>query len=417
MSEPAPTRPAAADPSRWGRRRLFGYAGAAGVGGALVGAGLARAGVPASAPASAPVPAPTVTRQRYSPHELHQAGIVTPTPAVTRLIAFTLTDLATEPLSRLLRLWSGDIQALMAGTPVPGDPTPGLAQAGVSLTITVGFGPRIFTLPGLAGKRPDGLVDIPAMRYDRLQERWTGGDLLVIVAADDATSVDYASRRLVRDAATFAVPAWVQDGSWRGVDADGVAVTGRNLFGQLDGTGNPSADLLAQTVWTADPPAWFAGGTMLVVRRIEMDLDFWDRTTIGRQEKVIGRRLDTGAPLTGTAATDALDLAATDAAGRPVIAADAHARRAHPDENEGRRILRRGLNYTVTEMVDSRAVTTSGLVFLALCGNIATQYVPIQSRLDANDALNDWTHAIGSAVFAVPGGFPKDDWLARPLFD
>lgn len=397
-----------------GRRRLFGYAGAAGAGalaGGLAGAAVARAGAPASGPVE------TVVRRDYSPHEVHQAGIVTPTPAVTRLLAFTLHDLAVEPLVKLLKLWSGDIQAAMAGTPVPGDPTPELARSGVSLSVTVGLGPRVFTLPGLLRRRPDGFVEIPAMRHDRLQDRWNGGDVLAIVAADDATTVDYVARRLTRDAATFARPAWVQEGSWRGTDAGGAPVTGRNLFGQLDGTGNPTGPDLDAAVWADDPLPWFAGGTCLVVRRIEMDLDFWDRTTRDRQEKVIGRRLDTGAPLTGTLETDALDLGATDAAGAPVIALDAHARRSHPLENNGRRILRRGLNYTLTEASGDGPATSAGLVFLAFCANIAQQFVPIQNRLDAGDALNDWTHAVGSAVFAIPGGFGKGDWIARGLFE
>jgi dye decolorizing peroxidase len=401
-------------PDAVGRRRLLGYAGAASAGalaGGLAGAGISRAATPP------PQPEEVVIRRDYSPHETHQAGIVTPTPAVTRLVAFTLTDLAVEPLEKLLRLWSGDIQALMAGRAIPGDPTPDLARSGVSLSITVGLGPRVFALPGLDRRRPDGFVEIPAMKHDRLQARWNGGDLLAIIAADDATTVDYAARRITADATTFARPAWVQDGSWRGTDSSGAPVTGRNLFGQLDGTGNPSGQLLDEAVWATDPLPWFAGGTALVVRRIEMDLDFWDRTTRDRQEKVIGRRLDSGAPLTGTNETDALDLAVTDAAGSPVIPADAHSRRSHPDENSGRRFLRRGLNYTHTELVDGAPVTTSGLVFLAFCANIAKQFVPIQNRLDDSDALNDWTHAIGSAVFAIPGGFAKDDWIARPLFE
>lgn len=398
-----------------GRRSLLGYAGVAGAGalaGGLAGAGISRAATPLPQP-----PVEAVIRRDYSPHETHQAGVVTPTPAVTRLVAFRLRRLSAEPLVKLLKLWSGDIQALMAGRPVPGDPTPDLARSGVSLTVTIGFGPRVFTLPGLARQRPDGFVEIPPMRHDRLQARWHGGDLLAIIAADDATTVDYAARRLVADAATFARPLWVQDGSWRGTDASGAPVTGRNLFGQLDGTGNPTGQLLDEAVWAADPLPWFTGGTTLVVRRIEMDLDFWDRTTRERQEKVIGRRLDSGAPLTGSLEADALDLAATDATGSPVIPADAHARRSHPDENSGRRFLRRGLNYTHTEVVDGVPVATSGLVFLAFCANIAKQFVPIQNRLDDGDALNDWTYAIGSAVFAIPGGFAKDDWIARALFE
>lgn len=397
-----------------GRRHLLGYAGAAGVGavaGGSIGVAVGRATAP-------PPPPEPVIRQVYSPHGLHQAGIITPAPAVTRLAAFTLLDpRALEALPKLLRLWSGDIEALMAGVPVPGDPTPELAQPAVSLSVTVGFGPRVFDLPGLGRQRPAGFVEIPAMTHDRLQDRWSGGDLLVVVAADDATTVDYAVRRLTRDATTFASPAWVQVGSWRGTDSTGQPVTGRNLFNQVDGTGNPSGSDQEATLWPDDPPPWFAGGTTLVVRRIEMDLDFWDATTRERQEKVIGRRLDNGAPLTGENETDALDLTATDADGRPVIPLDAHARRAHPDENSGRRIMRRGLNYTYEERADGRAMTSSGLVFLSYQANIATQFVPVQNRLDQRDALNDWTRAIGSAVFALPPGFVEGDWIGRVLFE
>jgi dye decolorizing peroxidase len=410
-SSPAQSAPAV------GRRRLLGYAGAAGAGlagGAALGWGTAAA-LPVPAPAESAA-APEVIRQTYSPHEVHQAGITTPTPAVTRLVAFTLRELAVQPLTRLLKLWSADIEALMAGRPVLGDPTPELAQPGVSLSVTVGFGPRVFELPGLAAAAPDGFLDVPPMQHDRLQARWCGGDLVVLVAADDQTTVEYATRRLVRDARTFATPAWEQTGSWRGTSG-GRAVTGRNLFGQVDGTGNPSGELLEATLWPTDPPAWFVGGTTLVVRRIEMDLDFWDRTTRERQEKVIGRRLADGAPLTGQAEHDALDLAAKDAAGAPVIPADAHARRSHPDENNGRRILRRGLNYSHTEVVDGVPVTTSGLVFCSFQASIARQFVPVQTRIDTLDALNDWTHAIGSAVFALPGGFAEGDWIARTLLE
>lgn len=397
------------------RRSLLGHAGAAGAG-AVVG-GLAGAGISA---ATAPVPLPpvdTVIRQSYSPHGTHQAGIVTPTPAVTRLLAFRLKKLAVDPLSKLLQLWSGDIQALMAGEPIPGDPTPDLAQANVSLSVTVGLGPRVFTLPATSRRRPDGLVEIPAMTRDRLQERWSGGDLVLIIAADDTTTVDYAGRVLTRDAATFATPAWVQTGGWRGADSAGRAVTGRNLFGQLDGSGNPAGAVRDETVWAHDPLPWFTGGTTLVVRRIEMDLDFWDRTTRERQEKVIGRKLASGAPLSGRAETDPLDLAATDGDGNLVIPADAHARRSSASANSERRILRRGLNYTHIDEVGGEPVASAGLIFLAFQANIANQFVPIQQRLDENDALNDWTRAIGSAVFAIPGGFAKNDWIARALFE
>lgn len=397
-----------------GRRRLLGYVGSAGVGAA---AGALAGRLTAPTPESPAQPEEQVIRQRYSPHGPHQAGIATPTPAATTLMAFTIRPgVDAAGLQRLLKLWSGDVASLMAGQPTLGDPLPETAQPGLSLSVTVGLGPGVFALPGLAGMRPEGLAEIPAMRHDRLQRQWSAGDLVVVVAADDPTSIDHAVRRLQVDAETWARPTWVQRGSWRGTDPDGQPLTGRNLFGQVDGTGNPGGDDLAAAVWTREPLPWFAGGTTLVVRRIEMDLDFWDATTRERQDKVIGRRVSDGAPMTGGTERTALDLAARDASGEWVIPSDAHARRAHPTSNGGRRILRRGLNYTHSEVVDGRLRTSAGLIFLSFQADIGASFVPIQQRLDERDALNDWTTAIGSAVFAIPGGYPVDGYLASGLF-
>lgn len=390
------------------RRHVIGYAGAGGVG-AIAGAVVGRQ--------TAPEPsAHEVIRQSYSPHEVHQAGVVTPGPAVHQLVAFTLRPGSDkESLGRLMRVWSTDIAALMAGQAIPGDTAPELAQANVSLTVTVGYGPGVFTLPGLERQIPDGFMTIPPMTHDRLRPEWTGGDLLLLVAADDQTSVEHACSRLIRDAAAFATVAWVQHAFWRPTDSSGKAITGRNLFGQVDGTANPKGDVRDETVWAKDAPDWFVGGTQLVVRRIEFDMVDWDKQVRDRQEAVIGRNLTDGAPLTGTKESDDLDLTATKD-GKPVIALDAHARRSHPNENSGRRILRRGVNYSQTEVVDGVLRTTSGLVFMSFQASIAKQFVPIQQTLDQSDALNQWTHAIGSAVFAIPGGFAKGSWLGEKLF-
>ncbi|WP_203568920.1 Dyp-type peroxidase [Aestuariimicrobium ganziense] len=391
-----------------GRRRLLGHLGTAGVGlaaGAAAGWGLRPA------PAQA---APVVIRQRYSPWGEHQTGITTPTPAATEIIAFDLLDgVDGDKLGRLLRLWSTDVAAAMRGRPIPGDVVPEMAQEAVSLTVTVGFGAKVFDLPGVTAPPPVGLTDIPAMNHDKLEARWGGGDLVVLVAADDPTTVAHVKRRLVVDAETFAKPRWVQTGSWRGTDGQGRAVTGRNMFGQVDGSANPKDDLLASTVW--DTSTEWRGGTQLVIRRIEMDLEVWDTLTRERHDKAVGRRIQDGAPLTGGTEHDDVDLAATDEHG-PVIALDAHARRSHPSQNGGRRILRRGLNYTHEEFVDGAWRSSAGLVFLSFQANTATQFVPIQQRLDQSDALNEWTHAVGSAVFAIAPGFNEGGWIGQGLF-
>lgn len=392
------------------RRGLFGYAGAAGIGGAA-GVVVGRATV---GPAEPEAPVNTVLGQSYSAYGEHQAGIFTPKTQFGELVAFDLlpaTDVAA--LGRLMRVWGGDIASLMDGRPAAGDFAPDLAQRNVSLTALVGLGPHVFELDGLASRRPAGFQEIPPMDHDRLDPRWSGGDLLVWVSADDQTSVAHATRRLVTDAAPFASRRWTQRGYWRPVDAEGRQVTGRNLFGQVDGSANPTGDLVAPTVLMDDQ--WLAGGTQLVVRRIEMNLTTWDEATRERQEASVGRSLATGAPLTGGEERDDLDLSATtDAA--PRIALDAHARRAHPTENSGRRMLRRGLNYSHEEWVAGSSVETSGLIFTAFQASIADQFIPVQRRLDQSDALNEWTAAIGSSVWVIPpgyqeGGFPGETLL------
>lgn len=383
------------------RRQLFGYAGAAAAGAAVTGGAVAL-GNDAAEPAAA------VVARDIDPYGDHQPAIAASSPKHAELVALTLlpgTDKAA--LGRLMRLWTNDIVALGAGRPAPGDTAPELAVPGVALTVTVGFGLKVFTLPGLAASKPHGFSDVPVMSHDRLQPGWTGGDLLVLVGADDAVSVVHAVRRLVADAAPFAKPLWRQTGFWNGTGPDGQAVTGRNLFNQVDGTGNPAPGTpeFDSTVWNAD------GGTTLVVRRIKLNLDTWDELTRSEQERAVGRKLSNGAPVTGTAEHDELDLEKRDGDGRLMIAENAHSRLSHHSTNDGRRIFRKGLNY----VQDTGATRESGLIFLSYQADLVSQFLPLLARLDAADALNEWTTTIGSAAFAIPPGFHPGTWLGQPL--
>jgi dye decolorizing peroxidase len=195
-------------------------------------------------------------------------------------------------------------------------------------------------------------------------------------------------RQLLRDAAPFAQQRWRQSGSWNGVDRAGRPVTGRNLFGQLDGTGNPvpGSELFDRTVWLGEP-AW-AGGTTLVVRRIRLDLDTWATLTRDEQERAVGRSLDDGS-LQGP------------------MAPDAHVRISRELRDTGVRIFRKGANYATAE--------ESGLLFLSHQASVADQFVPLQTALDRSDALNAWTTATGSARFAILPGFEEGDWLGSRI--
>ena len=391
------------------RRHLLGWAGTVG---AAAAAGAAGVTVAQRDPDKTTVETAAVMPQTVSPYGVHQPGIVQSMPRAVRLLALDLLDTTdAAALARLMRLWTGDIAALTAGRPAPGDTAPELAQPGADLTITVGWGPDLFEKTGLSSSRPPGLSVVPAMRHDRLDPRWSGGDLLLVVAGDDDTGLSHATRRLLLDARPFARLRWEQQGSWRGRDQRQGPITGRNLFGQVDGTGNAEVGtaLFDQTVW-ASTPGWFTGGTTLVVRRIAMHLDSWDTLTRNEQERSIGRDLAHGAPLSGTHETDPLDLEAREASGDLVIPSGAHARLAHHSQNAGRRIFRKGANFT-----EPGQPRSTGLIFLSHQADIGAQFTPLQQRLDETDDLNSWTTAIGSAEFALLPGFTQKTWLGQSL--
>ncbi len=217
------------------RRRFLGYVGSAAAGAAVT--------VPVTSAALAddgPAPSGPASPTTVSPFGRHQPGVTLPAQRFGELVALDL-DAAVDrdALGRLMRLWTGDVVALTNGRPAPGDPAPELAAARTDLTVTVGLGPQAFDVPGLRDHRPPGLVPVPPMRHDDLAERWSGGDLLLLVGGQDGTSVAHAVRRLVADAAPFARLRWRQTGFWNGHDARGRPATGRNLFGQVDGSRNP----------------------------------------------------------------------------------------------------------------------------------------------------------------------------------
>lgn len=337
-------------------------------------------------------------------HGRHQAGVATAAQALLTMVGLDLRPtVGPADLARLLRLLSDDGARLTDARPALADVAPEVATTPSRLTVTIGFGPRVFA--EVLGNSPDGAVSpLPSFSTDALQPRWGQTDLVLQLGSDDPLTLAHARTVLLRDARAFAVPRWVQDGftSARGSHPEGT--TGRNLMGQVDGTVNPVAGTadFDRVVWIAgDGP--LAGGTQLVVRRIAMDLDGWEKVDRSGRELTIGRRLDNGAPLTGTREQDVPDLDAVDGLGLPVIDMASHVRRARSDDPD-QRILRRAYNY---EGVEDGA-TAAGLLFCSYQADITRQFVPLQQRLADSDRLNRWVTTLGSAVYTVlPGCFPE----------
>jgi deferrochelatase/peroxidase EfeB len=213
---------------------------------------------------------------------------------------------------------------------------------------------------------------------------------------------------------------WTQLGFGRTSSTSERQETPRNLMGFKDGTNNVEGDdhaLMDSQVWVggADQPAWMRGGSYLVARRIRMRIEQWDRDFLADQENVIGRVKQTGAPLGGLHERDPVPLDAAHADGSLVIPPAAHIRLAAPATNGGAHILRRG--YSFTDGVDPvTAGLEAGLFFLAYMRDPHRQFVPIQNRLAANDALNEYIEHTSSAIFAVPPGVEQGGYIGGTLF-
>ncbi len=365
----------------------------------------------------------------------HQAGVATPAQEYLHFAAFDVTGGSAEGLRSMLQQWTAAAAAMTAGgsyepsgsqepsqSPVETGEAIGLGAS--RLTLTFGFGPSLFGSGGsdrfgLAGSRPAELEPLPVFQGDDLEPARSGGDLCVQACADDPQVAFHAIHVLSRIADGTAVLRWAQPGFGRTSSTSTSQTTPRNLMGFKDGTDNIRAEQTAAMrdfVWVqeADGPPWMVGGTYLIVRRIRIVFDVWDSTTLEGQERVIGRDKLTGAPLGERSETDPVDLAAT-RDGELVIPANAHIRLANPQNNDGQRILRRGYSYSEGVEPESGEID-AGLFFIAFQRSPSRQFIPLQQRLAASDALNHHTLHIASAIFACPPGLADGSFIGERLF-
>lgn len=401
-------------PEGLSRRGLLGLAVGAGAAGLAVGAGAGLAGGVALGRA----------RERDTSDAtaagggIHQPGITTPVQDHLHFAAFDMMARTTrDDLASLLEDWTYAATRMMQGLEVsatgavggspeapPDDTGEALGLPASNLTITFGFGPSLFDDRfGLAAARPPGLERLPAFLGDDLDPERSDGDLCIQACADDPQVAVHAIRNLSRIAFGRARIRWSQLGFGRTSKTTSAQATPRNLFGFKDGTANILADdtaALEENVWVSadEGPAWLAGGSYLVARRIAMLIETWDRVRLSEQDRIIGRDKGAGAPLSGGDEFTAPDLAATDATGAPLIDAQSHVRLAHPATNGGIRILRRGYNFVDGNTDLGRL--NAGLFFLSFQRS-PDRYITLQRSL-STDAMNEYVRHVGSGLWAVP---------------
>lgn len=374
------------------------------------------AGDPAADAPSQP-PAEEIGQQTVAFDGPHQAGIATPAQATANIVGFQLKEgVGKTELTNLLRLWTADARALCAGNTPLGSLEPELAAQPAHLTITCGLGSGAFQAAGITA--PSWLRDIRPFSRDQLSEQWGQTDLVLQICSDDPLSTAHAYRHMVRSGASYARVQWLQQGflNAAGVSAPGASPgsgSHRNLFGQLDGSVNPRSEAdFAEQVWLPESAgAPFAGGTVMVIRRIRMDVDTWEMLDRPSREASVGRRLDNGAPLSGGAELDEADFQATNAFGLPIIDPNSHMARAQPPADQPhQRLLRRPYNfelppdYALSEETGTEQLSQAGQIFICFQQDPTQQFEPIQARLDEADLLNQWITHIGSAVYFIPPG-------------
>lgn len=416
------------------RRGLLGAAGA-GLAGLAAGA---AGGFAVARDEANPSPQSAGTRT-YPFYGEHQAGILTPVQDRLHFAAFDVITDAREELAQLLKDWTAAAarmtQGLGAGElgptsgpyAAPPDDTGeaiGLPPAG--LTITFGFGPTLFHKDGkdrfgLASRQPDALQRLPHFPADKLNPQRSDGDLCVQACADDPQVAVHAVRNLARIAFGRAAIRWSQLGFGRTSSTSTSQTTPRNLMGFKDGTMNLKAEDPAAVdahVWVpADADSkgrWLAGGSYLVVRRINMTIETWDRQPLSEQERVIGRTKAEGAPLSGGAEFSHPDFSLKGSDGEPLMATDAHVRMVHPSNNSGAKMLRRGYNFV--DGSDGLGRLDAGLFFLAYVRDPRTHYIPIQMKLGMGDGLSEYVQHTGSALFAVPPGIAQGEHVGQAMF-
>ena len=377
----------------------------------------------------------------------HQAGITTPAQDNMFTAAFDVSTTDVEELKTLLSDWAVAAEQMTAGELIGGQPRSnkqlppkdtgeawGYKPNG--LTITFGVGKGLFVDAegndrfGLAAKMPAILKEgMPSFSGDQLHAAQSDGDLLVQACSNDAQVCVHAIRNLTRIAFGTATLRWSQVGYGRTSSTSVDQETPRNLFGFKDGTNNikaeDPADQLNEHLWVqpGDDAAasWMAGGTYYVARRIRMLAEVWDRLRLIEQEQTMGRDKRYGAPLSIANPTKSseefttVDYAAKDDKGETLVPADAHIAVVSPEQNQGRRMLRRGYNYT--DGSDSLGLLQTGLFFIAFVRDPRTNFYPILDRMTKSDALQEYLKHEASALFAIPPGIKKGDTMvAASLF-
>ena len=341
----------------------------------------------------------------------HQAGITTPMQKNIYFVVLDLHSTDKEEVIQMFKDWTDYSSKLVDGELVkkdgsnallpPSDTGETVGLNPYRLTLTFGVSADFLKKMGLEKKRPKEFRDLPPFPKEQLQEKYTGGDIVIQACADDEQVAFHAVRNLVRKARNTVTMKWSQSGF--AAIGDRMS-TPRNLFGFKDGTANVTKEKdFDKVIWT-ESDDWMNGGTYLAVRRIQMFLETWDRTNLQEQENTFGRYKESGAPFGKKDEFDEVDL--------DLLPVDSHVRLA---KEVNKPIYR--LSYSYSDgIVEKTGQFDTGLLFLAFQKN-PDSFVKVQTNLGAQDKMNEYVTHIGSGLFACFAGVKKGEYLGQKLFE
>jgi deferrochelatase/peroxidase EfeB len=343
----------------------------------------------------------------------HQSGVAEVGQPSGLMAAFTVVAEHREDVRQLFATLTTESERLMTGIPYeekgPEFPPAYTGAVGnpippANLSVLASVGASLFDgRYGLAGRIPTELTKMPFLANDRLDPDRSHGDLLLSIASAHTDFDIFALRQLMRATRGGLVLKWMVDGYNRGTsEKPGQAAHVRNLMGFKDGTVNIDAtdeQLLDRHVWVGPndgEPPWAVGGSYHVVRVIRMFVEFWDRTRLVEQERLIGRKKDSG------------DLLGR----RPPI--DSHIRLANPQSPDTAQqvILRKGLNYS--RGFDGSGQLDQGLAFVSFQRSMSRQFLPIAERLKG-EGLEEYLRPEGGGFYYLLPGPRKGSYLGEGL--
>lgn len=363
-------------------------------------------------------------------HGRYQAGIATPPQPVGSFAAFDVTAADRRELVDLFRTLTARARFLTAGGAAPKAP-PGSAPPDTDilgpevvpdgLTITLGLGATLFDgRYGLGVRKPVQLITMSSFRHDDLDPALSHGDLLLQMCADHRDTTVHALLDVLAHTSGAMKARWRIDGQR---NPSRPAGTPRDWFGFKDGTANPDtgdSTQMDQVVWvqphTAEP-AWAAGGTYQVVRIVHFNLEKWQDVPLAQQERIFGRRKNSGAPMYARSdnASDLLDPVYTNDPQGLITPLDCHIRLANPQTPQTAStstILRRSYDYNRT--VDASGDLDLGHVFCCFQRELNT-YITMQNRLEGERLVPYISPRGGGYFFTLPGVRDDKDYYARGL--